>query len=310
MPFHCDVLGLGCLAVDELLVLPHFPSPDTKTRLISRDRQGGGLTGNALVAAARQGARCAYAGPLGTDSDSTFLRELFTHEGVDLSWSRTSRQASPIRSTILVDQSGDTRTILFDLAGSVGCPDDWPPEEVITAARVLFVDHYGIEGMTRAALIARAAGIPVVADLERNEWPGFDKLLALVDHLIVTHAFATRLTGETDPVRAVGKLWAGDREVVVVTCGAQGCHYQDRLANRVRHVPVFAVEVVDTTGCGDAFHGSYAADLATGLPLGQRLVRASATAALKAAHLGAQRGLPTRAQVDAFMIERRGRSSP
>ena len=305
MAFACDVLGLGCLAVDELLVLPAFPAPDTKTRLISRDRQGGGLTGNALVAAARLGARCAYAGPLGTDADSQFLRDLYTREGIDLSRSQTTPAASPIRSTILVDKGTNTRTILFDLAGSVGCPDDWPPEEVIRGGRVLFVDHYGVEGMTRAARIARAAGIPVVADLERNEWPGFGDLLALVDHLIVTRTFATKLTGETDPARAVEKLWTADREVVVVTCGEQGCHYRDR-NGEAGHWPSFPVEVVDTTGCGDAFHGSYAADLARGLPLWERLRRASATAALKAGHLGAQRGLPTREQVDGFLRGRDG----
>lgn len=300
MPFACDVLGLGCLAVDELLVLPAFPMPDTKTRLISRDRQGGGLTGNALVAAARLGARCAYAGPLGTDADSQFLRDLYTREGIDLSRSLTTPAASPIRSTILVDKGTNTRTILFDLAGSVGCPDDWPPEEVIRGTKVLFVDHYGIAGMIRSARIARAGGIPVVADLERNEWPGFDQLLGLVDHLIVTRTFATKLTGETDPKQAVEKLWTGERAVVVVTCGEHGCCYKDQ-SIRVQHLPTFPVEVVDTTGCGDAFHGSYAADLARGLSLQERLARASATAALKAGHLGAQRGLPTRDQVDGFL---------
>lgn len=303
MPFACDVLGLGCLAVDELLVLPAFPMPDTKTRLISRDRQGGGLTGNALVAAARLGARCAYAGPLGTDADSQFLRDLYTREGIDLSRSLTTPAASPIRSTILVDKGTNTRTILFDLAGSVGCPDDWPPEEVLRGTKVLFVDHYGIAGMIRAARIARAAGIPVVADLERNEWPGFDQLLALVDHLIVTRTFATKLTGETDPKRAVEKLWTGERAVVVITCGEQGCHFRDR-SGEVQHLSAFSVDVVDTTGCGDAFHGSYAADLARGLPLVERLTRASATAALKAGHLGAQRGLPTREQVDGFLRDK------
>jgi len=93
--------------------------------------------------------------------------------------------------------------------------------------------------------------------------------------------------------------------VVLVTCGEQGCHYRDR-SGEAGHWPSFEVEVVDTTGCGDAFHGSYAADLARGLPLRERLRRASATAALKAGHLGAQRGLPTREQVDGFFRGRDG----
>jgi len=294
VPEPVDVLGLGCLAVDELLLLPRWPEPDTKTRLAGRDRQGGGLTGNALVAAARYGARSAYAGPLGRDPDSQFIRDLFAQEGVDLSMASESSSARPIRSTILIDQERHTRTVLFDLAGSVGAQADWPPEPTITAARVLFVDHYGIEGMIRAARIARASGIPVVADLERDEWPGFHDLLALVDHLIVTRAFASRLTGLADPAGAVDRLWHSGRQTVIVTCGEQGCWWRAADSARPAHYPAFTVPVVDTTGCGDAFHGIYAAALALGEPLLTRLAHASAGAALKAMHPGAQRGLPTR----------------
>ena len=298
-----DVLGLGCLAVDELLTLPHWPEPDTKTRLTGRDRQGGGLTGNALVAAARYGARCAYAGPLGLDADSQFIRDLFAHEGINLAHATTLAEARPIRSTILVDQQNRTRTILFDLAGSVGALTDLPDDAVILSSKVLFVDHYGIEGMIRAAKLARAHGIPVVADLERNEWPGFDELLDLVDHLIVTRAFASKLTGESCPASAVKRLWKSDRQVVVVTCGEEGAWWCDRLQSTPTHLPAFPIEVVDTTGCGDAFHGIYAAGLALGEPLETRLLHASAGAALKARHLGAQRGLPTRAEILRFVTE-------
>lgn len=300
-----DVLGLGCLAVDELLFLPCWPEPDTKTRLTGRDRQGGGLTGNALVAAARYGARCAYAGPLGLDPDSQFLRDLFAHEGIDLTNSTTLDEARPIRSTILVDQKNRTRTILFDLAGSVGALPHAPDDSVILRTKVLFVDHYGIEGMIRAARLARAHGIPVVADLERNEWPGFETLLALVDHLIVTRAFATKLTGQSDPAQAVVDLWKPDRQAVVVTCGEEGAWWCDKTHSIPTHLPAFPTEVVDTTGCGDAFHGIYAACLAKGDSLETRLLHASAGAALKARHAGAQRGLPAKEAIVRFVNELR-----
>lgn len=297
-----DVLGLGCLAVDELLLMPRWPEPDTKIRLTGRDKQGGGLTGNALVAAARYGARASYAGPLGNDPDSRFLRELFTREGIDLSLVAELPEARPIRSTILIDQERHTRTILFDLAGSVGALPDWPPEETIAHSRVLFVDHYGIEGMIRAARVALDRGIPVVADLERDEWPGFHDLLSLVNHLILTRAFACRLTGKSDPAEAVNSLWNPRREVVVVTCGEDGCWWRDAASVAPAHFPAYVVPVTDTTGCGDAFHGIYAAALAHGEPLETRLRHASAGAALKAMHPGAQRGLPDRESILRFLL--------
>jgi sulfofructose kinase len=62
-------------------------------------------------------------------------------------------------------------------------------------------------------------------------------------------------------------------------------------------MPAFAVDVVDTTGCGDVFHGVYAAALAEGLPLEKRVKLASAAAALKAMQPGGQRGIPRREDV-------------
>lgn len=300
-----DVLGLGCVAVDDLLYLPAFPRPDTKTRVRRRERQCGGLTATALVAAARLGARCAFAGVLGDDEDSRFVLEALRREGVDTEPHVRRDGARPIHSTILVAEEGHTRTILFDLAGSTGAAEDAPPAEVIRSARVLYVDHYGIEGMTRAARIAREAGVAVVADLERDEWPGFDGLLALVDHLIVGHEFAARRTGQPTPPAMLDRLWSADRQTVIVTCGDEGCWYRDAAApGRLVRYPAFRVEVADTTACGDVFHGAYAATLARGLPTEERVRVASAAAALKASRPGGQAGAPRLHEVENFLRQR------
>jgi sugar/nucleoside kinase (ribokinase family) len=154
--------------------------------------------------------------------------------------------------------------------------------------------------MTRAAKVARAAGVAVVADLERDEWPGFAGLLALVDHLIVSRDFAARLTGQADPAAAAEHLWRDDRQSVVVTCGEHGCWCRGR-QGPARHFPAFRVAAVDTTGCGDVFHGAYAAALARGEGLDERVRFASAAAALKATAYGAQAGIPDRPAVARFL---------
>lgn len=295
-----DVLGLGCIAVDDLLYLPGFPLPEQKVRIRTRQRQCGGLTATALVAAARLGANCAYAGVLGDNELSLYVRATFEREGIDLTWLRVQADARPIHSTILVDEAARTRTVLFDLAGSLGAAVDHPPESVIAAAKVLYVDHYGIEGMTRAATVARAHGIPVVADLERDEWPGFDGLMDLVDHLILSEGFALRRTRTSDPKDAVRALWSPSRRVVVVTCG-EGGSWTTEDGVTLQHQPAFPVETVDPTGCGDVFHGAYAACLAKEVPLGRRLQIASAAAAIKAQHPGAQGGAPTMDQVRSLL---------
>jgi sulfofructose kinase len=302
-----DILGLGCVAVDDLLYVESYPPADSKARILSRDRQCGGLTATALVAAARQGAQCAYAGMLGEDESSQFVVQRLQQEGIDVRHLRRRADARPIRSVIIVDRDRNTRTIFYDLEGAVPVAPDWPPAELVQSARVLFVDHFGVEGVLRAARLALAAGIPVVADLESSsDAPAFAELLAAVDHPIVSLDFARQWTGCEGPAEAALALWSPQRQAAVVTCGADGCWYVGRdEPTRARHQPAFAVQVVDTTGCGDVFHGAYAAGLARGLDLPARVQWAAATAALKATRPGGQSGIPARSAVEAFLQEQR-----
>ncbi len=298
-----DILGLGCCTVDDFVYLAAFPTPDTKHRVLERQRDGGGLTASALVAAARLGARCAYAAQLGYDELSQFVARNLQRENVDLSHIVWSEAAQPIHSTILVDTSSHTRTILWSKNGETGAHDTLPPAEIIRNCRVLFVDHYGINGAIRAAKIARENAIPVVADLERDNVPRFQELLALVDHLVVSERFARHLT-QADSVENALRVLVVGREAVVVTCGEIGCWFASSDDKTPRHFPAFAVETVDTTGCGDIFHGAYACELARGEVLEKRVRFASASAAIKATRRGVQRGAPTRREVEAFLQSR------
>jgi sugar/nucleoside kinase (ribokinase family) len=301
-----DVLGLGCAAADDLFYVPHYPAEDTKMQVRRHERQCGGLCATALVAASRLGARCAYAGSLGDDDLSRFVRQRLADEGVELKHLRVLPDARPVHAVILVDETRHTRTIVYEVSDTGNASPDWPPDDVLRAAKVVLVDYYGVEGMVRAARVARAAGIPIVADLERAPPNDFlTELVELVDHLVVPLDFAEAWTGRSDPADAALALWSGRREAVVVTCGIDGSWYLGRDESGVpRHQPAFRVNTVDTTGCGDVFHGAYAASLAEGLGLPQRARLASATAAMKATRAGGQPGIPTRAAVEAFLRQR------
>jgi sulfofructose kinase len=92
-----DVLGLGIAAVDDLLYVDAFPAADQKAPVRRRERQCGGLTATALVAAARLGSTCMYAGVLGDDELSAFVIASLAAEGIDLSRivSRTAARPPP-----------------------------------------------------------------------------------------------------------------------------------------------------------------------------------------------------------------------
>ena len=299
---NIDILGLGIATIDELVYVAHYPPANTKVPALRRERQCGGLTMTALVAAARLGARCAYAGQLGTDEQSRMVLAAMQAEGINLAHVVQVAEARPVISTIIVGEG--TRNIFPYHPTIEGAHPTLPSESIIRACNVLFVDHVGIEGHLRAAKIARAAGIPVVSDIENDQHPQTHELLAQVNHLILSEDFAFHLTHTQDPAEAVRRLYSPIRALVAVTCGAQGCWFQTDGASGVQHQPAFEVDVVDTTGCGDVFHGAYAAALAQGMAPTARIKFASAVAAIKATQRGGQAGAPTRPAVEAFLQAR------
>ena len=306
VPPRFDILGFGAVAVDELLFVDEYPAAEQKVRVRRRLRQCGGLTGTALVAAARLGARCAYVGLLGDDELSQEVAACLAREGIDLTHCVRRPDARPAHSTIIVDQRRRTRTIFASLEGAIGPDPGLPEADLIRSASVLLVDHHGLEGTLRAVRIGRDGGVHVVADLERDPGPPFEEVLGLVDHLVLSERFARQLTGRDNPAGAAAALWCPDRRAVVVTCGGAGCWYLGpEEGRRARHCPAFPVEVADTTGCGDVFHGAYAAALARGMDLQSRVEYASGAAALKATRRGGQAGIPDRLTLEAFLAEHR-----
>jgi sulfofructose kinase len=166
----------------------------------------------------------------------------------------------------------------------------------------LFVDHLAADAGVRAVELAHAHNIPVVADIERESSPRAEELIRQADHLIVSVALAGRLTGETQPERMVQALSSLGRACCVVTAGERGCWYAER-GNAVHHFPAFKVEVVDTTGCGDVFHGAYAACIARGESVAKAIQIATATAGLKATRPGGRAGIPDWHTVDKYLKE-------
>jgi len=298
-----DVLGLGAVAVDELIYVDTYPPPDEKAHVLHTERQCGGLTATALVAASRFGACVGYAGVLGTDTLSMFARDAMTRAGVHLEYLREEPEVRPVHSYIIVDRAHGTRNIFADARGVIGAAPDWPSPTLIENSKVLFVDHLGLPGMLRAARIARTAKIPIVADLERDSGPEFHELLHMVDHLVISLRFASLLTGEAEPAGIADALWSSERSAVILTAGEHGCWVRSvDEAEGLQKISAFPVKAIDTTGCGDVFHGVYAAALANGFGLRDRIRFASAAAALKATQAGGQNGIPTRAELTEFLL--------
>ena len=298
-----DILGIGVAAVDDLFYVDHYPAPDTKMRALVEQRQGGGLTATAMVAAARLGSKAGFFGILGHDDLSNdTIREL-EQQGVDCSPVIRRHGAGPYHSVVFVDEKTGSRTIVYSDAHVVQIPPQDVSTTMVAGCKLLFVDHAFPAAAIRAADIAHTCGIPVVADIETTANPGVVELMEKVDHLIVSYELAANITGTSTPEDMVQALAGPKRACAAVTQGSRGCWFSDG-GQPVRHQPAFTVDVVDTTGCGDVFHGAYAASISRHTSVDDAIRIAAATAALKATQRGGRTGIPDWQTVIRFVRER------
>ena len=300
MPKNFDLVGFGICSVDFLGVVEKYPAPGEKIPMTAFAKQGGGLTGTALVAAARLGVKTAYIGKLGEDEYSRFVLEEFQHDGVNVDQVVFAEGAQPPVAFIHVEQNSGERRIArywkeFDLK-----PEEMAAE-VIRNSRMLFLEHHFVEAGIFAARLSKQAGGLVVVDAERNV-AGFEPILHAADYVIVSQNFAAQQTGSADPEQSASRLQQKYGGIIVVTAGESGAFC--RTPENTFYQPAFPVEVVDTTGAGDVFHGAFMAGLIEHWPLPKILEFASAVAAMKCRGLGGRAMIPNRREAEAFLQSR------
>ncbi|MFQ5708273.1 MAG: carbohydrate kinase family protein [bacterium] len=300
MSAQFDIVGFGICTVDFLGLVAEYPEASQKVQMQAFSRQGGGLTGTALGAAAKLGANVAYLGKLGYDEHSRFLLDEFRKDGVDVQHTIRQHGTQPPLSFIHVQKcSGDRRITWF-----------WKPFELkavelnrslVDNSRILFLDHFFIQAGIQAAQWIHTSGGCVVVDVERAE-ADFEDILRTADFIIASHKFALEQTGENDPEMGAKLLRQKYGGVVVVTAGERGAFCSSSSSSMYQ--PAFQVPVVDTTGAGDVFHGAFMAGLSRGWPLDKVLEFASAVAALKCRGLGGRAMIPNLPEALAFLKDR------
>jgi len=293
-----DVVGLGVNVINDLFLVPRFPEPDTKIDSLAATRQGGGVVATALVACARLGLRTKYVGKVGADDPGKLSRESLEQEGIDV----TDLVVDPRENTRvtfgLIEQGSGRRTLVRGVAPLARLRPEEVSASAVTAGRVLHLDGYEGPAALWAARIAREAGIPVSLDAE-DATECQEELFALSEILIMGRALGERVTGCRRVAAILERLARLGPSVVGLTLAADGavvCH-----RSRTVHVPGFKVDVRDTTGAGDVFHGAFLAGMLWGWPLQEILRLSNAVAALKCRTLGGRAGIPSLAETRAFV---------
>lgn len=295
-----DVVGVGCHAVDLLCMMDHYPVEDEKNETDCIEMQGGGNVATALVAVARLGGRAAYHGVVGDDQYRERIFSDLRKDGVDTRYLKVKEGSNPL-AFIIINKTASTRTIVYTKRNVPGFVAEEVDPGFIGLGKVLLIDFYYPEASLRASGIARDFGTPVVIDAERPCHLARD-IMKNGTHIIASRGFAREFTGidEKAGIRDILMKFAEiiESPFVCITLGADGAIGYDSTTGRVFSQKAFAVDVVDTTGAGDVFHGAFAYLLAKSYTLQDAVRYSSACAALKCRSVGGRKGIPSLDEVE------------
>ena len=296
------VVVFGSINLDLVTRVPRFPSPGETVTGSAFASYPGGKGANQALAAMRAGAAVRMYGAVGQDRAADVALALLRADGVDVDGVQRIAAATGC-ATVLVDDAGENLIVVVPGAnGEVAA--DLVPDAVLDHGAVLLLQHE-VPPQSNAALIARAAraGMRIVLNAAPAR-PLTRDLLASIDTLIVNQSEAAALGGvlhwpQDAPVFAAAAAAEIDGLEVVVTLGEAGAvSVRGRDEIRVKAPPV---AVLDTTGAGDAFVGTYAAALDAGADRDLALRIACAAGSLACASHGAQPALPSRTAIDALL---------
>ncbi|HET7093789.1 MAG TPA: carbohydrate kinase [Thermomicrobiales bacterium] len=314
-----QILSLGETLID-LIVADGAPSLEAASAFAARM---GGAPANVAVALARLDAASAFCGVVGADPFGDKLRAGLAANGVDVSRLRSAEDRPTSLAFAWKDRRGDGHFWLLRAADTLLSPADAeragvPALAAIVVGSVALSEEPSRRAIERAVEIAAVSGVPVCFDvnLRPSLWRSLADaraacrpILARSDLLKLSLDDARGLLGaDATPDSAVARMLAETpAELVVLTDGDRGCWYATRQAPVVRHIPALPVEAVEPTGAGDAFTAALVIRL---LERGWQstndddLRYASAAGALATTKPGAWEGLPTRAELDAFVANR------
>jgi len=263
-----DVCAIGTLAVDYYGLIPTLPGAGGKITANSHEIHPGGVAGNVLTQLARLGVRTGWLGKVGDDQTGNIILNEFSKEGIDSSHSEVIKGEFSMFTWILVDCNGERTIVMFPNVLNQFTAQDVASKhaDYIRAAKIFQgeVCALKLSPVVEGLKIAKSAGVRTVLDLDvvpshfieeaqLGTWDELYSALEFTDVLVPCKAAAAELLTSDDLDKNIEKLLNYGPGMAVVTLGERGCIIADR--SESVELPGYPVDIIDTTGAGDAFHG-------------------------------------------------------
>ncbi|MDO5351656.1 MAG: PfkB family carbohydrate kinase [Succinatimonas sp.] len=293
------ILCVGISVLDRIFTLESLPKEEGKFFAKAFKEQGGGPAATAAVALARLGADVDMIARVGDDATGKAIVDELAKEGVGVETMRICKGAQSTQASIMVDKQGN-RVIVSYPSPSLDPDPSFMDFMDFGKYDAILADVRWHEGTKKAFEIAKKLNIPTVLDADITN-QSIDDLVSLATHSVFSKPGLLNYAKKQNIDEALEFVQSNNKGHMYVTLGGDGYKYyaEDNIICKAS----FKVDVVDTTGAGDVFHGAFAYGICTNKSIADVLKFSSAVSALKCTVAGGRTGIPNLKQVEAFLAE-------
>lgn len=292
---HISCVGLACL--DYLFKVPVLPSGGGKSFAEDYKAAPGGPAAAAGIAVASLGHQALFIGRLGDDQAGQDVVRYLAARHVDTSQVRLIKNQTSQVSSVIIDQNGERQIINYS-SSALDSDASWIPENVIKNSDFVLTDVRWPEGAEHTLKLAREHNIPSLLDADIAP-VDISHLVELATYTVFSERGLEIVSGIKDIAEALQKIVLSTSTWAAVTAGARGSFWLEN--GQLRECPAEKIDVVDTCGAGDIFHGAFAVAMTEKMPINDAMRFAGSTAALKCRSFGGSLGAPERAEVDHYL---------
>lgn len=283
-----DVVGIDMPALDFVLNVPTMPKPNSSLHFHRLSFQGGNKVSTGMVAAARLGAKAAILGAVGDEGFGRFCVNDFERHGIT-SMLKVRKDETTALCFVLSDDETKGRSIVYHPGSCARMTIEELPLDVLENTKYFYLAWID-DTVLFAAKKAKQASAKVFVDADKPN-PEMLEQIPLFDIFIGSEFVYNAMFGNENYEENCRKVLEMGPEIVVFTLGANGCCGVSRNGEFFR-LDAYQVDVEDTVGAGDVFHGAFLSALLRGMDPKEAAQFSSAVSAIKCTRIGGRAGIP------------------
>ncbi len=292
-----SVFCIGHAVQDLVFSIDKMPSNAIKYSASAFKTIGGGPAATAAVAISKLGGSVRLASRVGEDILADFIIAELESYDVDCSMVERINGHQTSTSAVLVDKNGERMIVNFQ-DGSLTSDIKWLKKNFSLDSHAVLADTRWPEAGIYGLELAKEKGIPAVLDAD-VPIPKDGKLVNAATHVAFSENGLMDFSGIKNAEIALQSVHEKYGNCCCVTLGSEGTLIIED--GNQTHVPAFKVDVRDTLGAGDVWHGAFSLALAEGRLTIDAAIFASAVAALKVQNGNGRAGCPSRENVESFL---------